>query len=135
MSEEKVTYNPCQGWGCHEGCILTTYSKDGKIIRTERTLDPATDDHLGGSMICQKGITSPNLLSVPSKLKYPLKRVGERGEGKFERISWDQALDEIGAKLNEIRAKYGAESVLINNFLAGCPNGFNSLNYLLSLRF
>src|SRR5581483_10976868 len=39
----------------------------------------------------------------PERLKYPLKRVGKRGEGRWERISWDQALDEIAAKLLEIR--------------------------------
>jgi anaerobic selenocysteine-containing dehydrogenase len=52
-------------------------------------------------------------LYSPQRLKYPLKRVGEKGEGKFERISWDYALDMIVAKLNEQKAKYGPESLAI----------------------
>ncbi len=47
----------------------------------------------------------------PDRLKFPMKRVGARGEGKWERISWDQALDEVAAKLKEIKKKYGAEAI------------------------
>jgi anaerobic selenocysteine-containing dehydrogenase len=47
----------------------------------------------------------------PDKLKFPLKRTGERGEGKWQQISWDQALDEIADKLKEIRDKHGAEAI------------------------
>jgi molybdopterin-containing oxidoreductase family molybdopterin binding subunit len=133
MSEEKITYNACQGWMCHEACVLTTYSKDGRIVRTERTVDPHTGEELTG--ICQKGIECAKLPYIDGRLQYPLKRVGERGEGKFERISWDQAMDEIGAKLNEIRDKYGPESVLLYNYCCGLANPFANLNFLLSIRF
>ena len=45
------------------------------------------------------------------RLKYPMRRVGERGEGKFERISWDQALDTIAARLKDIADRYGWRAV------------------------
>ena len=48
----------------------------------------------------------------PDRLKYPLKRVGERGEGKWERISWDEAYDTIEQKFKKIRDDHGAESVI-----------------------
>jgi hypothetical protein len=48
----------------------------------------------------------------PEHLNYPLKRAGARGEGKWQRISWDQALDEIAEKLKSIKAQYGAESLV-----------------------
>lgn len=47
----------------------------------------------------------------PDRLKFPLKRAGERGEGKWQQISWDRALDEIAGKLGELREKYGAETL------------------------
>lgn len=46
-------------------------------------------------------------------MKYPLKRVGKRGEGKFVRISWDEALDTIANKLKEVKEKYGNEAILV----------------------
>ena len=45
---------------------------------------------------------------------YPLKRAGERGENKWQRISWDQALDEIADKLKKIKTQYGAESLVMS---------------------
>jgi len=49
------------------------------------------------------------ILYAPDRLKYPMKRIGERGENKWERISWDEALTTIANRLNEIKKKYGAE--------------------------
>ena len=46
----------------------------------------------------------------PTRLEYPMKRTGEKGEGKFERITWEQAIEEISAKLLEQKEKYGPES-------------------------
>jgi anaerobic selenocysteine-containing dehydrogenase len=45
-------------------------------------------------------------------LKYPLKRIGERGEGKWERVSWEEALSDIASRLLKIREKYGPESIM-----------------------
>jgi anaerobic selenocysteine-containing dehydrogenase len=47
------------------------------------------------------------------RLRHPLKRVGKKGEGKWQRVTWDQALDEIAAKLKEIKEKYGAEAICL----------------------
>lgn len=58
-----------------------------------------------------KGKAAPELVYHPDRLKYPLKRVGERGEGKWERTSWDEALNAIAAKLAEIKEQYGTESI------------------------
>ena len=134
MSEnEKFVYTACQGWGCHEHCVLKTYVKDGVIERTERAL-------LKGSLaerpgICQKGILAGRFPYLPERLLYPLKRIGKRGEGKFERISWDQALDEIGDKLNEIIEKYGPRSVITNTFCCGLPTFNTAISNQLSMRF
>lgn len=105
MSEESFVYTACPGWGDHEYCALKTVVKDGKIIRTE----PAdyTGAETGEAHICQKGVMACRQPYNKDRLTTPLKRVGERGEGKWEEISWDQALDEIAEKLAEQRDKYG----------------------------
>jgi len=135
MCAEKITYNVCMGTGCHEQCILTTYTENGRIVRTERTYVPGTDKPVTG--ICQKGVIYAKFpyLEHPSRLRYPLKRVGERGEGKFEKISWEQAMDEIGAKLNKIKEESGPEAILVNNFANSIPGAFTALHLALTYRF
>jgi anaerobic selenocysteine-containing dehydrogenase len=57
-----------------------------------------------------KRLQEPDALP-PDRLRYPLKRTGKRGEGKWERISWEQALDEMADKIRKIREEYGPESI------------------------
>ena len=118
-SNETFVYTACPGWGDHDYCALKTIVKDGKIERMERVVysDPEEPD----GHICQKGCLTARMPYDPNRLKYPLKRVGERGEGKWERISWDQAMDEIGEKLMSIKERYGSESVAIWSLPAGAP--------------
>jgi len=132
MSEEKFVYTACPGWGDHEYCAIKTIVKDGKIVRTEKP--DYTGPEAKEGYICQKGITSCRHPYLPDRLLYPLKRVGERGSGKWERISWDQAMDEIGAKLVEIRDKYGPESLCMWSLAASNPPSLG-LSTLLSTRF
>jgi len=61
---------------------------------------------------CLRGRSYRYRLYSPERLLYPMKRVGERGEGKFKRISWDQALSEIAEKMKEIKEKYGPQAIL-----------------------
>lgn len=119
MSEEKVVYTPCQGWGCHEFCILETHVKDGKIVRTQKPTLPGTNGT--EQQVCKKGIAARKLPYCDERVLYPMKRTGERGEGKFERISWDQAIREISEKINESVEKYGPKSVVVNVFHCGIP--------------
>lgn len=119
MSEESFVYTACPGWGDYEYCALKTVVKDGKIIRTE----PAdyTGAEKGEAHICQKGVMACRQPYNKGRLTTPLKRVGERGEGKWEEISWDQALDEIAEKLAEQRDKYGPQSLALWYLTASYP--------------
>jgi molybdopterin-containing oxidoreductase family molybdopterin binding subunit len=128
QAEQKFTYNVCQGYGCHDHCILKTFVSNGKIVRTERVVLPPPDNGLSGN--CQKGIMAGRIPYAADRILYPLKRIGERGEGKFERISWDQALDEIGAKINQIAKDYGTQAVGILPFPCGIPPVFGLWNVL-----
>jgi anaerobic selenocysteine-containing dehydrogenase/NADPH-dependent glutamate synthase beta subunit-like oxidoreductase len=69
---------------------------------------------LNCATVCVKGATIPDVMYHPDRLKYPLKRTGARGEGKWQRITWDEALNTIANKLKEIKDKYGPEAIHIS---------------------
>ena len=131
-SNESFVYTACPGWGDHDYCVIKTVVKDGKIIRTEKP-DYPNEKLAACPHICQKGIESCKQPYNEHRLLKPLKRVGERGSGQFEEISWDQALDEIAEKMLAIKEKYGPESIAFWNFNPGCPPN-NGLGSLLSSR-
>ncbi len=88
-------------------CGVDCYVKDGKIIRVE-----GTQEHpYNHGKLCTKGSSLRNYVYRADRIKTPLKRVGKRGEGKFEPISWDEAYAIIAENLLKTREKYGASSV------------------------
>lgn len=91
--EEQVYCGSCRG-NCGGGCFLNIHVRDGKVVRTSaRDLpDPQYN------RICIKGLTLPYRIYNPDRLKYPLRRVGERGAGQWEQITWDEAIKEITDK-------------------------------------
>lgn len=95
--------------GCKMYCGLVATVEDGKLARLEPNPDyPAANKGCADRMPHHvKWLYSDHML------KRPLKRIGARGEGKWEEISWSQAIDEIGGKLLELKAKYGAETLAV----------------------
>lgn len=84
---------------CSTVCGIIGYVKDDRLIKVEgNPNDPNSRGHL-----CARGQAALNHLYHPERLLYPLKRVGARGEGKWKRISWNEALDEIATKLKAVR--------------------------------
>ncbi len=100
----------------HGGCALLVGVRKGRIITVKG--DP--DGFLNRGYICAKGAVSPDRLTHPDRLLYPLKRTGQKGEGKWERISWPEALDTIARNLLAAKEKYGARGVA---FGLGMPKG------------
>ena len=100
----------------HGGCGLLVGVEDNRIVSVKG--DP--DGFLNKGYVCLKGIASPDRLTHPDRLKHPLKRVGKRGEGRWKRISWREALGEIAENLMKIKEHYGAKAVA---FGAGTPKG------------
>jgi anaerobic selenocysteine-containing dehydrogenase/Fe-S-cluster-containing dehydrogenase component len=94
---------------CFNCCPVNYHIKDDKLVRVTGN----EDDPLWRGKICPKSQFLLQLHNSPERLTTPLKRVGKRGDGVFEPISWDQALDEIAAKLNLTRENYGPESLAI----------------------
>ena len=102
---------------CHDcggRCTLKAHVRDGKIIRFET--DNGEDPQLRA---CLRGRAYRQKVYHPDRLKYPMRRIGERGEGKFEMISWDEALNLVANKMKEIKKKYGNSSIL---FVPGSGN-------------
>jgi len=102
---------------CHDcggRCVLKAHIKDGKIIRFE------TDDGEEPQIrACARGRAYRQRLYSPDRLTQPLRRVGERGEGKFEAVSWDVALEKVAAELLRVRDTYGHSAIL---FAPGAGN-------------
>lgn len=101
----KILKTICQA--CHMSCGVLVHVMNGKITR----IDGDPEHPLSQGMICPKGIAYKQVVYHPDRLLYPLKRVGERGEGKWRRISWEEAIDQIAVKLNEINDKFGPDSI------------------------
>jgi len=106
MVQEEIKKAAC--CFCFANCAVLVHIKDGKVIKvTGNKESPMSHGH-----VCERVGYAAKWLYHPDHLNYPLKRAGERGEGKWQRISWDQALDEIAEKLKNIKSKYGAESLV-----------------------
>ncbi len=108
-------------WGthlvdCYPGnCLWRVYTKDGIVIREEQAAKYPVVDSTGPDFNprgCQKGACYSHLMHNPDRLKYPMKRVGERGSGKWKRISWDQALTEIARGILDALEEQGPESIV-----------------------
>ena len=102
---------------CNAGCGMLIHMKDGVPVRVEG--DPDSPSSRG--VLCMIGKSSLEYLNHPDRLKQPLKRVGGRGQGKWERITWDEALDRTASEMNLIKNEYGAKSVA---FIQGGAKGY-----------
>ena len=105
--EQQIIRTNCRS--CHGGCGVLVHLKGGYITKIEGDPDFPTNH---GAM-CSKGLATLQLVYHPDRIKYPLKRVGNRGEGKWRRISWDEALDTIVDKLEQVKRDYGSECVAL----------------------
>ena len=90
---------------CGDYCPTRVHVRQGKAIKIDMLKENI-------AKICPRWKAQLDFVYHPERLQYPLKRVGERGEGSFERISWDEALETIAQKLEGIKGEYGAEAVV-----------------------
>lgn len=93
-------------------CSLLVHKKDGKIVKIEG--DPTHPVTQGA--ICNKVRNMPARIYDPARLQYPMKRVGAKGEGKFARISWEEAIETIASNWRRLIDSHGAESILPYSF-------------------
>ena len=96
---------------------------NGRVIKVEG--DP--ESPLNRGELCPKGQASLEYLYHPDRLKHQLKRVGEKGQGKWQQITWNEALDTVAGELAKARDKHGAESVV---FIQGSNKGGSQMLHL-----
>jgi anaerobic selenocysteine-containing dehydrogenase len=98
------------GCGCHGGCGLEFHVRDGRVTKVEG--DPEHPWYQG--RVCPRALALTQYIYHPDRLRHPLKRVGERGEGKWQQISWDEAFDICESQMREIAGKWGPESIIFS---------------------
>jgi anaerobic dimethyl sulfoxide reductase subunit A len=119
---------------CGGRCRLTAHLRNGAIDRISGDDSP---DTAGRPQLrpCLKGRAMRSRLTNPARLGYPMKRAGRRGEGRFERISWDEAIDLVAANLQRVVARHGPASVYINYGTGDCGlvSGHSAAQRLMNL--
>ncbi len=119
MKTEKVVRSTCAL--CPNGCGVLIHVIDGKPTSIEGDLDSP----ISKGVLCIKGRAALEYLYHPDRLQYPLKRTGKRGSNKWERITWDDALDTIAGEFVRLKKSSGAESVvLIRGGARGLADGW-----------
>jgi anaerobic selenocysteine-containing dehydrogenase len=102
-SGEKIVKTDCAM--CYQSCGINVYVKNGKIVKVE-----GMPEHpLNQGEICPRARVIPSFVYSPDRLKYPMEREGDG----WRRITWDEALEKIAAKLKEIKEKYGAKALAV----------------------
>jgi len=100
----------CPG-NCGGSCPILAYVDEGRVVRVSP--EEWCDNDLRPQLRpCTIGLSQVQRVYHPDRLLYPLKRVGERGEGSFRRVSWEEALDEMASEMTRIKRQYGAEAIL-----------------------
>jgi anaerobic selenocysteine-containing dehydrogenase len=127
----RVTYAICPGGGCHQSCPLKVSIQDERVVKVEPADFYKEEPRMANA--CLKAYASIPWIYNPDRIKYPMKRVGERGSGEWERITWDEALDTIASNLKAVKEKYGSQTVMVK--FGGSSTVGNLGGRLISGRF
>lgn len=119
----KVVKTNC--FECHSKCgVLAHIDSNGTLIKVEGNPEAPR----GEGRLCSKGRSAIKILYDPHRVNYPMKRVGKRGEGKWERITWEEAMDTIVSKIEQYKKEIGPEAIV---FGQGTGRGTNQWNQRL----
>ena len=126
-AEEQTFISTCHG-NCGGRCALQATVREGKIVRTLPMQFPKENEGL--RVGCVRGVSNPLRIYGESRLLHPMKRVGERGSGEWEQITWDEAIELFANQLKTSMETYGGESNMwqggagnMNGKLNGTPTG------------
>jgi anaerobic selenocysteine-containing dehydrogenase len=142
MLQPAQSSHPVRGFCalCTAHCATVATVADGRVVRLE-----TDSDHPNGGVFCLKGKAAPELVYHPDRLDYPLKRTTPKGDPDpgWQRVSWDEALDDIARRLNHVREQYGPRAVALakgtgggtsvsdaERWLARFLNSFGSPNWV-----
>ena len=110
---------------CSAGCPIDAYVEEGTLVSVEGSRD--LPGQSGG--LCSKGAASRQYVYNKDRILYPMKRIGKKGSGEFERISWDEAYRMIAENLLRIKKEYGPQAAA---FYAGYPKWYRPALLLLT---
>lgn len=123
QTNEKVVWSHCSV-NCETRCALRLHVVDDEVVwvETDNTGNDIYDECDHQLRACQRGRSIRRWINHPDRLQYPMKRVGKRGEGKFEQITWDEATTLIAENYQRILEEYGPEAIW-NHYASGvCAN-------------
>lgn len=109
----RVLRTGCPSHNCGGRCLLKLHVEDGVIVRIETDDRPSDDVAAPQLRACIRGRAYRRRQYHPDRLLHPLKRVGARGEGRFEPVSWNEALDRVAAELLRVRKTYGNSAIFV----------------------
>ena len=101
----KVVLTTCKS--CHGGCGVIAHVAGGKVVKVEG--DP--DSPISHGSMCSKGLAVTQMAYHPDRILHPMRRVGPKGSGEFEQVSWDEALETIAKRLHSVIDEHGAAAV------------------------
>lgn len=113
--ETKIVKTCCRA--CIHNCGVLAHVRNGRVVKLEGN----PEYPMSKGALCAKALSGVSALYHPNRNKYPLLRVGKRGENKWRRISWNEAIDIIAKKMETVRHEYGAEAVLVTTGGGGNP--------------
>ncbi len=105
--DTRIVRSSCRG--CHGVCQVLVHLKGNRITRISGDPDSPTSR----GFICPKGAASTEMLYHPDRIQYPLRRVGARGQNRWERVSWEDALSEMAERFDRIRKESGSEFLAV----------------------
>ena len=119
---KSIVYHACQH-DCPDNCAMESVVENDKVV----AVNGRKDHPLTRGYLCSKVKRYDQRVYSDERLIFPMRRIGAKGEGHFQRISWNEALDEISANFRESIIKYGAESILPCSYLGhqGLLNGLH----------
>lgn len=103
---EQITYGVCRG-DCLGHCPMKVHVRNGRVVKTSKLKHPIPEYE----RICQRGLTHVQRIYQSDRVTHPMRRVGSRGSGEWEKITWDEAIHEICAKWKQYQKEYGNESI------------------------
>lgn len=124
--KEQAIHTACRA--CIHNCGVIAYVRNKRVVRLEG--DPA--DPMAKGRMCAKGLSGIQALYNPMRNKYPMKHVGGRGTNQWERLSWDQATDEVADILMEHYEKYGGTCLMTSSGGGGNPHAFGPPKFALT---